>query len=332
MGASCEDMSEYPAETFLDIPWWCENYALMSGDPNSRISVFYGSGRWHGDLSVWREIVAVNLPDGRTVFAKGFGRRGDDKGPGGAFAKLDVLEDGALFRLTYDGPMWQSTNAELLAHGFRDGATRRGRLDLSFRGVAPVWNMNGDSAAAADIAGALHVEQIGAVNGSFEFDGQTHALVDGYSIRDHSRGPRQPSAYLGSCWASGYCAGSRTGYHVYAMSLRDRDGVNMSNGVVVKGDRLYPAQVISVTVPDNLDGVQQLLRVVLRSELGDTTIVASERIANVVTGMIAPYDTVVGGRAGQPSAAIVDGLVRIEIDGEPGYGWSELGFAPEPLA
>jgi hypothetical protein len=325
-------MSEYPIAQIPEIPWWSENYALMAGDPEARISLFFGSGRWHGDPSVWRELICINLPDGRTIFAKGYGRNGDANGPGGAFAKLDVLDDGTRFRLTYDGPLWQGTNADLLAHGFRDGANRRGRVDLTFRGVAPIWRMSGKSEAEADIAGALHVEQIGEVNGTIAYDDREYRLVNAYSVRDHSRGPRQPSAYRASCWASGYCAGAGIGYHLYAMSLHGRDGGSMSNAVLIRDGALHPAEIVSVTLPESIAGVEALLRVVLRSEMGETIITASERIASTVSGMIAPYDTVVGGRAGQPSAAIIDSLVRLDIDGAPGFGWSELGYSPTPLA
>jgi hypothetical protein len=322
---------EYPIKQIPDTPWWSENYALMGSDSTARMALFFGIGRWRGDSSIWRELIAVALPDGRIIFEKGFGRNGTDKGPGGAFARLEVLEPGHKLRLTYDGPVWQSTYEALFAHGFRESATAHCKLEALFESTVPVWNMKGDSPGAAHIAGAIHIDQIGKVNGVVEYAGEVHRFTDGFAVRDHSRGPREISQYKAHCWTSGYFAARDTAYYVYAMQLQDLPGLGMSNATVVQSGRFYPASVVQIDMPKKLDDIKALITVTLKSELGDMKIEVAELLTRIPTGMVRPYDTVVGIRATQNCAAFTDGPTRIRWDGNEGFGWSELGFAAEPL-
>jgi hypothetical protein len=322
---------EYPIKQIPDTLWWSENYALMGSDVASCKGLFFGTGRWHGEPNIWRELILVALPDGRIIYAKGYGRNGTEKGPGGAFSRLEVLEPGRKVRLTYDGPVWQSRYEELFALGARDGAARPCKLDVLFESALPIWNMKGDSPGAASIAGAIHVEQIGRINGMVEYAGEMHRFNDGYSVRDHSRGPRDISQYRAHCWTSGYFANDDTAFHVYAMQLQNTRGLAMSNAAVVRAGKCYPATVIQVSLPNKLEDVQGKLGVTIRSELGDMKIEVIELLTRIPTGMVRPYDTTAGVRAAQSCAAISDGPTRIHCEGHEGFGWSELGFAAEPL-
>jgi len=322
---------EYPIEQIPDTPSWSENYALMGADPATRKGLFFGTGRWHGDPSIWRELMLVALPDERIIFAKGYGRNGSEKGPGGAFARLDVVQPGRRLRLTYDGPVWQSTYQELFAVGFRDGATRRCKLDVVFESTLPIWNMKGDSPGAANVAGGIHVEQIGQINGQVEYADEMHYFSGGYSIRDHSRGPRDISRYKSHCWTSGYFAARDTAYYVYAMRMQDIPGLGMSNAAIVRGGRCYPATVVKIDLPERIEDVKALVCLDLTSGLGDMRIEVLEMLARIPTGMVCPYDTTVGIHASQSCVAFTDGPTRIRWDGCEGFGWSELGYAAEPL-
>jgi hypothetical protein len=322
---------EYPIQQIPDTPWWSENYALMGSDPATRKGLFFGAGRWHGDRSIWRELMLIALPDGRIIFAKGYGRNGTEKGPGGAFGRLEVLQPGRKLRLTYDGPVWQSTYDELFARGFREGATGRCKLDVTFESAAPIWNMKGDSPGAASVAGAIHVEQVGRINGVVEYADEVHPFNGGYSIRDHSRGPRDISHYKAHCWTSGYFAASDTAYYVYAMQLQDIPGLAMSNAAIVRAGRCYPATVVNIDLPKKLDDVKALVSLTLSSELGDMQVEVIELLTRFPTGMVRPYDTIIGSRAAQRCVAFTDGPTRVRWDENEGFGWSELGYAAEPL-
>lgn len=322
---------EYPITAMPDTPWWSENYALMASDTEAGLGLFFGAGRWHGDLGVWRELLTIALPEGRNVFAKTYGRGGDTKGPGGGFAKLDVLEPGRKLALRYDGPLWESSSADLFEHGFRDGAVKRGTVDMIFESDQPIWNMKGDSVAASSLAGAIHIEQIGVTTGTVTYGDERYEFRQGFSIRDHSRGPRDVERYKAHIWTQGHFAGPDVSYYIYAMALRGMDTLGMSNAAVMQGGKTYPATVRSINIPDSRESTRGLNRIELESELGIMAIETTAYINHVVTGMVLPYDTIIGGRAGQNAAVIIDGPVRIRWDGHDGLGWTERGFAPEQL-
>ncbi len=322
---------EYPITTIPDIPSWSENYALMASDTEGELALFFGTGRWHGAPDIWRELLVIALPDGRNIFAKGYGRGGDARGPGGACAKFDVLEPGRRFALRYDGPLWESDRADLFDHGFRDGAVRHGTVELTFESDRPVWNMKGDSVAAADIAGAIHIEQIGLTTGTVTYGDERYVFRRGFSIRDHSRGPRDVTRYQGHCWTQGHFAYTDTSFFVYAMALRGVEGLGMANAAVMRAGRTYPAVLRAINMPDSAEATRGLMHLELESDLGIMTIEATRLINHVVTGMVRPYDTIVGGKARHSAAVIVDGPTRLSWNGQEGLGWSERGFAPDPL-
>ena len=54
---------ENPPTTAL----WSENFALVFTDPRSRTAALFSIGTWYHDTSVWRENLAVRLPDGRSA-------------------------------------------------------------------------------------------------------------------------------------------------------------------------------------------------------------------------------------------------------------------------
>ena len=55
-------------------PLWSENFALVYADPESRTSALYSIGTWYHDPSVWRENLAVTVPDGQVAVTRNFGR------------------------------------------------------------------------------------------------------------------------------------------------------------------------------------------------------------------------------------------------------------------
>ena len=67
---------EFPISEIPVTPWWSENFAAMYSSPAERVAVFYSIGRWHSDTSIWRELLMVSLPNGNTIYSKGFARNG----------------------------------------------------------------------------------------------------------------------------------------------------------------------------------------------------------------------------------------------------------------
>jgi hypothetical protein len=321
---------EYPIEQIPDTPLWSENYAAMFMDDALGISILYSCGRWHADPTLWREMVAVDLPDGRLAFAKNFGRHVTPIGPAPGLSRYEVLEPERRARLRFDGPMWQSTAAELTAHGFREGRLQRCRIDVEFNAAHPLWNMASPARGAHEIAGSIHTEQVGIPTGTLDYDGKQYRLQGGYSIRDHSRGVRNVENYYQHCWMNGRFPGGR-GFHLYSMQLRDANRSSMATGVVFQDDRLYCAEVLQTSHTDSPADIDNPAVVILKSELGVMTVRVTGRLGHVPLNFVKPFDPSIGAVHHRSATFQADDAVRIEWDGQTGLGWCERGYAKQPL-
>lgn len=327
IGAS---LDEFPIKIFPDTPQWSENYALMFGDLLTRTAVYYSIGRNLDDLTIWRELISVVLPDNRIIFAKNYGRGADELGPGGALTKLDVLEVGRRLRLRFSGPVTVSSNTELIERGYREGPRQHATIDLHFAGRTPVWNMKGDSREAGTIAGSMHMEQMGYADGSIEIGGEVFRLNRGYSVRDHSRGVRDVSQYRMHAWINGSFASGRA-FALYVMQLQDAPGIGMTNAVVFDHDQQYPATIESTDLLDDTDDPARRHHVVLKSALGRMDIRVAEIVTSFPNSMVLPYDMCPGRLHHRVSGFMLDQLVHLECDGQRGIGWTERGLARHAL-
>lgn len=323
-------LDEFPIKVFPSTPQWSENYALMFGDPQSRTAVYYSIGRNLADLTIWRELISVVLPNGRIIFAKNYGRGADENGPGGALTKLDVLEIGRRLRLSFSGPVTVSNDAELNERGYREGPKQHATIDLHFAGRTPVWNMKGDSREAGTIAGSMHMEQMGFVDGSIDIDGQSFRLSRAYGVRDHSRGIRDVSQYRMHAWINGVFDDGRA-FALYLMQMQDSPAIGMSNAVVFHHDQQYPATVESTDLLDDTDDPAKRHRVVLGSALGRMEIRVTEIVTSFPNSMVVPYDMCPGRLHHQRSAYMLDQLVHLDCEGQHGIGWTERGLARQSL-
>lgn len=331
MNASPSLIDEYPIAQIPAIPQWSENYAVMFGDPVSRTSIYYSIGRNLADRSIWRELIGIVLPDQRILFAKNYGRGATSTGPGGGLTKLDVIEAERCLRLTFSGPVTASTHAELVGRGYREGPKGFCNIDVKFDAVKPVWNMKGDSREAGTIAGSMHIEQIGAANGTIEIDGCTFPLTNGYSVRDHSRGIRDVSQYRMHCWING-CFPDGRAFAFYAMQLQGSETFGMSNAAVFDGDKRYPATLVRTDIDVDLEDASKRHTVVLDSPLGAMEIRVSEILTSFPNSMVCPYDMCPGRLDHVVSAFMLDQLVTFECNGQKGIGWTERGVARKPFA
>lgn len=318
---------EYPIKQVPDVPWWSENYAVMFSAPEERVSLFYSAGRWHGDPSIWRELVIVALPDGRILHHRSYARATSETTVSGGLAQYEILEPGRRMRLSFDGPMAQSNVTDLMTHGTRVESMARCTIDLGFEGLAAVWDMKGDSDAAKAVAGGMHTEQVGRASGSIRFEGKDYSFEQGYCARDHSRGPREIGHYAGHNWLNGVFPDG-TGFHVYGIKLADRDELGMSNAAVIQGDKVMPATVLHTEFVQSLADRGKLHRIRLSCELGEMEIDIVEVLGTVPMSVVAPYDTGPGVVHHQWSGFLMDEAVRLRWNGQDGLGWSERGFIP----
>lgn len=289
------------------------------------ISLFLSIGRWHGEPGLWREVLGVRLPDGRVVYAKNYGRTFTQRGVTASLAELEVIVPEQRLRFTFDGPVRESTADQLLTTGMLEGRTKRCTIDLLFDASCPLWNMKGDSAGAAAMAGTLHIEQLGRINGTIRYDGQEFHLQDAFGSRDHSRGARDVSRYKRHCWVNG-TLGDNLAFHLYAMELRDASGVSMQNAVLIQDGRLIPAKLLSGSFISSLEDRRESCSFLIGSELGELTIRVTEVLATIPLGMATPYDVSLGRIHDADSALVLDEFARFECNGKEGAGWLERGF------
>lgn len=321
---------EYPIAEIPDTPWWSENFASMYSSPAERVAVFYSIGRWHGDRSVWREVIMVSLPDGRVLHHRGFARNGTPRGPGSALSRYEVVEPGETVTLSFDGPVTESGLNDLIERGALRETTKRCKIDLRFDSAAPIWNMRGDSVEAGSVAGSMHIDHVGRSRGTVEFDGRTYRFDDGYAARDHSRGVRQVSQYGAHNWINGAFPGGRV-FYLYGMRLQDSPTIGMSNAAVAQDGVIHPADVLHTELATSWADAGKPHRVVLRSELGEMEIEIAEVTNTFASSMVCPYDTLPGALHHRPAAALIDESVLLRWNGEEAYGWAERGFTDGPL-
>ncbi len=323
-------IDEFPIEQIPGTPLWSENYALIAADGRQRASIFYSIGRWYADPSIWRENLVMALPGARLLFARNYGRSDSTTGPSGAFSRFDVIVPAHRLRLRYAGPLWESTLERLLEEGMPEAPSGLGSLDLMFEGSTPVWNMRGDSAEASSMAGGLHIEQVGTAHGTFDFQNRKLAFEDCYSIRDHSRGVRDPSPFKKHAWINGDFPGRRS-FFVYAMQLQGSDSIGMANAVIVESGEFHAAQVAHLEFIAGAGDARKLHSLVLDSKLGRMEVKVTEVLTSMPVSFVKPFDAFPGAARGRPSVIMFDEAVKFEWNGVHGLGWSERGVATEPL-
>lgn len=321
---------EHPLEQPLDTPLWSENFALVFADEAARITALYSIGTWHHDPSVWRENLAVTLPDGQILVARNFGRNTCGAVVSASLSRYEVIESGQRARLCYDGPAWSHGFQQLLVPGAYGGTTRRLGLELEFVATTPLWDMHaGHEPDRTGVAGAMHIEQLGRCNGILRVDANEVTICDAVSCRDHSRGMRDVTNYRNHCWINGQFSGGRA-FQLYVFRMHHIEGMALSLATVTQAGRQYPATVEHVEFVDAQQDYGRMHHIVLRSELGEMEIDVEEAWGTIPVTMTAPFNPSIG-VVDDPHALIFDESLHMIWNGEAGFGWCERGFSRQPI-
>jgi hypothetical protein len=241
-------LEEFPSAIIPDTPNWSENFAFAGFDPESGIELFCHIGRWRRDLTLWREIVTIALPDGTVAFHRGIGNaRATPRGPGGGNFQIEVVDpDKASMRLRYHGSARLVPEDVLFEDALTDGPHFRLAFDLAFEGVAPKWDIS-KAGHKTEFMGAGHVEQFGRLTGVIELADQCfkyNTLVN----RDHSRGPRVFDSNIRHNWLQGYLEDG-TMFQLYEAEIAGKTGPAYSEVNVVENGVAHAG---SVTLHDKL--------------------------------------------------------------------------------
>ena len=321
-------MEDFSAASWPDVPNWSENYALSGYDRKTGVDVFLALGRWRQDLSLWREMITIALPDQTVLAHRAVGNaRARGKNPGGPNLALEILEDGRRQRWSFLGGM-RRVPAERLKRDLLDqGPLQRAEFAFEFESECPLWDL-GEAGKASAVAGHAHIEQIGRTLAEIRVGSEVFGF-DSEINRDHSRGPRLVGAVTRHAW---FHAVLENGLRVQAYEMFEGDEVTVphfSKAMVIEDGVLHPATMTFGPIlpgKDPLEHIHDPLNVTLSwgDKRMEMTMVSFPTTIHVQ--MTAPWDNYVGGRqiGDEPSRRLVEQSVIFRLaDGTQGYGHIE---------
>jgi hypothetical protein len=308
---------------FPDLPNWSENYCLAAFDPKCGVGIWLHMGRWRKDLTLWREIVTIRLPDGRVVAHRAIGNaRAAADGPGGPAYAIRVVESGQ--RLTYHFVAGARVvpalemRAGLIGEGVREPVS----FELAFDSKADIWDLHkvGDR---QEFLPAGHIEQIGRVNGTIRVGDRTYDF-DTFGNRDHSLGPRDNKALHSHQWLHGIFEDG-TAFLLFDAVQRNEDKPVFSEAVVYKGDRLHQARLEMGWRCDDVSLAEKTISFSLISDMGRHDVESTAYRGNSYLSFTSPNDLYVGVYpAGDPPLTLLEQSVDLRLNGSVrGYGCFE---------
>ncbi|MGH2784353.1 MAG: hypothetical protein ACRDJ1_03770 [Actinomycetota bacterium] len=178
------------------IPMWSETYLWCAFDPVRNIGVYMHQGTTFFDSTVWRSTIAVSLPDGRVLIAKHYGRAAKPRSSGCEALGATWVEPLKRWTVRLDGACRLVTREENRTSLATDGVPGGAVIELEFTAHSDLLNHRSVH------WGNLHHNQHCRVRGTLNVSGE-ELEFEGPGYRDHSRGPRDLSEYVGSdfCWA-----------------------------------------------------------------------------------------------------------------------------------
>lgn len=184
---------------------WTEYCYFFGYDPQLNIGISIHIGRLAWDLSMWRGILYVLLPDGDVLAHKYAGRDGSEHGLGAGPFKATCIEPMQSWLLEFDGALQRTNYATLAREVMRDAPDEHVKFHLVMDAAAPLFSVDivesrQPAASAHKSVPHHHHEQIARVRGDLYCLGQRYQ-IDGVGARDHSSGPRDYSPLLGAFWA-----------------------------------------------------------------------------------------------------------------------------------
>ncbi|WP_156842894.1 hypothetical protein [Novosphingobium aquimarinum] len=321
-------MEDNPLEVIPDLSLWSENYAYMITDSSQGFACFLLMGRWIPDPTVWREFLMVQMPDGRMLHHKSWGRATSRNVVSAALARIE-LDGDAGCRIFFDGPIAETSREVLLKQGTRNQSLGRLTLDLSISSEVPVWNMSGHASSAEEIAGKMHIEQVGVASGTVTFGDETVQVNNAFMQRDHSRGVRDVTKFYRHCWAQGSFPERDLTFNLYSMLVFGRENEPMMNASVTQAGKRYPATIIEIAYMDSRADAMKPYSITLACELGNMTFRIVDFVASFPTAFVSPWDIVAGVFPEEHSVTGVEEAVVWEWEGLRGEGWSERSFTDQ---
>jgi len=308
---------------FPDLPNWSENYCLAAFDPGCGVGLWLHMGRWRKDLTMWREIVTIRLPDGNVVAHRAIGHaRATRDGPGGPGYGIRVVESGRKLAYSFGAGSRVVPAAEMRQGLVGEGVREPVSFELTFESSADIWDLHkvGDR---QEFLPAGHIEQIGRVSGRIRVGDRAYDL-DTLGNRDHSLGPRDNKALKSHQWLQGYFDNG-TAFLLFDAVQRNDDKPVFSEAVVYEGDRMYPARLEMGWRCDDVSRAEKPMSFKLAYETATLEVESIAYPGNSYLSFTSPNDLYVGVYpSGNPPLTLLEQSVELRLNGSvKGYGCFE---------
>jgi hypothetical protein len=242
----------------------------------------------------------VAFPDGRVLVGDA---EGEARGPlddharprvfGAGPVEFRCLEPFAVWTLTYEGAAVQTTVTEQLA-----GQSGHRHVDVSLDAeltmAAAPWARgqmsDGHRRALAGAEEELFIGAVGGLNCKQLFRATGTLRVAGRNlpftatgVRVHRKGVRRTGNLRGHCWQSALFPSGRA-FEALSFPDRSEGRTSYTEGFVIDGDRLRPAQVVGSPWMTEFAPHGADVSLVLRTAEGDTAITGRTQATSVMPG------------------------------------------------
>lgn len=330
-------MDDYPLERLpTDIPAWTENFCLAGYDPAAGIDLYLHIGRWRKDVTLWRELVAIRLPDDSIVAHRAIGNaRAGERAPGGPQLCVDILEPGRHLRWDFLGGARRVPALSLRDAILSDGPLVRTRFSIDYVSALPIWDL-GKAGHASDMAGHGHVEQIGRARAEIQV-GEESFHFDSLVNRDHSRGPRILGRLYGHLWMQGILPDG-TCFHAYDAQEGAPDNTVMSEACVIVDGTMRAARLeVGYRLPPTgaIDHIDDPVPFALLWDGGRLSGRVERFPSTIFCQFTSPSDSYIGARQlpGEENSRYIHQSLRFRLDdGREGHGHIERTVPGKTIA
>jgi hypothetical protein len=299
-------------------PDWSESYFSVAYAPDAGVGLYLRLVRCAFDVTLWCEVFLVYLPGDRFLVAKGFGDRQSPAGPAASGLSFTCDEPFERWTKRFHGAARLVPGDELRAGVLTDGPFVPVDLDVSFVSTTPIAAANlGDQFWAGG-----HYEQHSTVTGSLRY-GDERIELRGTGMRDHSVGRRDLSGLRRHVWTvAQFPESGRTLIAMYVES----EGGTLNHASIGGGATGYGAvSIVNPPFPPAADPIDTPFELTLATGAGPVTI-AGQPLQTGTLSILGANEWVVGNHPGG-HPVLAESMVRLEWDGEVGWGYLERSDA-----
>jgi hypothetical protein len=246
-----------PGEEYMHEPQavanWTEYCYFYGGDAQSDYGVSIHIGRDCSDPEIFRGSMAIFLPNGEMLTAMYRGRNGSKYGPGAGPLRIRCIEPFRLWLAEFDGLLHRVPRSQMMNDVFKDSPPEVASFRVLFEAASPVWDLDKAGIARSmvlateDLSEAEkqskrshHWQQVGRSHGEITVGGKTIHL-EGAAMRDHTYGPRDYAAIIGSAWFNGVFDDGMA-----FMAMATRVGANYIKGGFIFRNDGSPLEIIKL--------------------------------------------------------------------------------------